>query len=196
MPACRQTLPAAASLPPSSVLLANPRLGQPRVVLLGLGPGCCCSQGGREGGREGGETRHGAVSWNRLVQATLLGEYQRLRQRKIWTSQSKEKILWVWNDQVMSDECLKHLKCEESWWHPHCHLQLSVQISEYSSDSAQCSSQSALRTDSSLVQFSECWTGLFWFLIKGLFIISVPEFWINSLPGDCEGERRLWVILD
>ena len=55
MPACRQTLPAAASLPPSSVLLANPRLGQPRVVLLGLGPGCCCSEGG-EGGEGGDKT--------------------------------------------------------------------------------------------------------------------------------------------
>ena len=54
VPGCRQTLPAAASLPPSSVLLANPRLGQPRVVLLGLGPGCCCSEGGegRGGGRQ------------------------------------------------------------------------------------------------------------------------------------------------
>ena len=69
-----------------SVLLANPRLGQPRVVLLGLGPGCCCSQGGgREGGGERGETRHGAVSWNRLVQATLLGEYETQRQREMWT---------------------------------------------------------------------------------------------------------------
>ena len=85
------------AVPPSpSVRTANPRLGQPRVVLLGLGPGCCCREGGRgEGGERGGETRHGAVSWNRLVQATLLGEYQRLRQRKIWTSESGQKILSV-----------------------------------------------------------------------------------------------------
>ena len=69
--------------------------------MLGLGPGCCCSQGGREGGREGGgegegeeggETRHGAVSWKRLVQATLLGEYERLRERKIWNHTVREQV--------------------------------------------------------------------------------------------------------
>ena len=42
------------AVPPSpSVRTANPRLGQPRVVLLGLGPGCCCREGGGGGGGGG-----------------------------------------------------------------------------------------------------------------------------------------------
>lgn len=81
-------------------VLASPGLScsdsVPAVVVVREGGRREAGRGGE--GEEGGETRHGAVSWNRLVQATLLGEYQTLRLRKLWTSQitelqSKKKTL-------------------------------------------------------------------------------------------------------